>query len=140
MAPGSYYTELFFLDEATALAAGHRPCAECRHENHKAFVAAWKRGHGLAEDHRLTVKDIDTIMHRARKQLFQSRSLVDPNSIPDGAMVAHSTSQVWIKWVDGFYPWSFDGYGPRQSTLDRPVTLVTPGSTTHVLHAGWLPR
>ncbi len=136
MAPDNY-TELFFLDEATALAAGHRPCGECRRENHKAFVAAWKSGHGLTEDHRLTVKDIDTVMHRERREPIEDRSPADLNSIPDGAMVANLTGQVWIKWTGGYYPWSFDGYGSRQGNLDNPVILVTPASTTSALRAGY---
>src|SRR4051812_10262552 len=62
MTPGSY-TELFFLDEATALAAGHRPCAECRHERFLAFCGAWKSGNRVSGSARPTANQIDDRLH-----------------------------------------------------------------------------
>src|SRR5262245_6485047 len=63
MSPG-LYTELFFLDEATALAAGHRPCAECRRERFNAFRDAWLKGNGGAAP--VTAPDIDRRLHEER--------------------------------------------------------------------------
>src|SRR5579871_5570376 len=66
MAPNSY-TELFFLDEATALAAGHRPCAECRHARCMAFCQAWEVAHsGSGGSHRPTADEIDNRLHAER--------------------------------------------------------------------------
>src|SRR5262249_5792944 len=63
--PGRW-TPLFFTDEAAALAAGHRPCALCRREDYRRFVAAWRAAHGIAPEARLIAPEIDAVLHRAR--------------------------------------------------------------------------
>src|SRR5262249_48279462 len=60
------YTELFFLDEATALAAGHRPCAECRHARYIAFRDAWAKGRGRSRSPRPSADDMDNVLHAER--------------------------------------------------------------------------
>jgi hypothetical protein len=89
MAPDRY-TELFFLDEATGLAAGHRPCFECRRKSYNAFVDAWARGNGLGVgDQRPTAASIDERLHQKRigpgrsKRTF--RASID--DLPDGVFV-----------------------------------------------------
>jgi hypothetical protein len=84
---GDGYTELFFLDEATALAAGHRPCFECRRGEAKAFAEFWRRAFGLSA--RLRAADMDRVLHAERldgrnKRLHRSRI----DDLPDGALVA----------------------------------------------------
>src|SRR5712671_4200114 len=82
------WTELFFLDEATALAAGHRPCFFCRREAAEAFRAAWAKGNGGA---RPRASEMDETLHRERLDNGRKRlhSLPAPmEALPDGAMVA----------------------------------------------------
>jgi len=75
MTPNSY-TELFFLDEATALAAGHRPCAECRHSRFLDFCNAWRSGHPKADSlHRPTADEIDNRLHTERLTADRSKRL-----------------------------------------------------------------
>lgn len=97
MAPRQY-TELFFLDEATALAAGHRPCFYCRRADAKWFAQAWHQGHGFPAETLVRVKDMDDALHRDRL-------------LPDEARIV---------------PLSQLPYGSIFSTLDRPeIALLT---------------
>ncbi|WP_349368321.1 hypothetical protein [Salinarimonas sp.] len=126
MAPGSY-TELFFLDEATAFAAGHRPCAECRREAFSRFAAAWRAGHGLAPDAPLRAPDIDAALHAARIDPAtgaQRRTPARLGDLPDGAMVARDGAAL-LWWAGRLLPWSHAGYGAA-----RPAD---PGETVHAL-------
>ena len=85
MTPG-HYTELFFLDEAAALADGHRPCAECRHADFRAFQRAWR---GIHPDHSWSAQDIDRVLHserRVRPFLKRTQS-VQIDTLPDGSYV-----------------------------------------------------
>src|SRR5579884_2736415 len=83
------YTELFFLDEAVALSAGHRPCAECRRQRYNAFRDAWMRSHNAAEGISPMADQIDLELHRARfdrrKGKITYRASLD--SLPDGCFV-----------------------------------------------------
>src|SRR5581483_1096621 len=88
MSPGRY-TELFFLDEATALAAGHRPCAECRRERFNAFCAAWSAGEKAGASPRPTAEDIDSRLHAERVAPDRSKRsyMAAPDDLPDGVFV-----------------------------------------------------
>ena len=88
MGPGSY-TELFFLDEATALAAGHRPCAYCRRADFNAFKTAWLSESSLANVGFISIKQIDRLLHceRMSRQRRQIRFSACLESLPDGVMV-----------------------------------------------------
>ena len=98
MAPNRY-TELFFLDEATAFAAGHRPCAECRRVRYNEFKEKWLSANGdLLEDKKTTVANIDKIIHEERIHKKQQVTFVAKlNSLPDGTMidVASNPYLVW---------------------------------------------
>ena len=100
-------TELYFLDEATGLAAGHRPCAECRLAAHREFAAAWRRAH---PDERADVPTIDAHLHADRLVgRAQQRTYVDRLAdLPDGAMVE----------VDG-RPWLVLGDRPARVDARR---------------------
>src|SRR6201992_2282554 len=80
------WTELFFLDEATAFAAGHRPCFYCRREDANRFRAAWEQGNGVGDLH---APEIDAVLHRERlvsgKRLHPLPAPLD--QLPDGTMV-----------------------------------------------------
>ncbi len=131
---GSGYTELFFVDEPTALAAGHRPCFECRREAAKAFLAAFPG----APSH---VDPMDAALHRerlddsGRKRLWRARLV----TLPDGAFVVLDGQAHALR--DGrLRPWSFDGYGPPAAYDGAAeVDVVTPPSTVAALAAGYRP-
>ncbi|KPF98667.1 hypothetical protein IP86_11140 [Rhodopseudomonas sp. AAP120] len=153
------WTELFFLDEATALAAGHRPCYFCRRDDASRFAAAWARGNGLS---RATAKDIDAALHRERldgraKRLHPLPCAV--SELPDGAMVAERDDPASPVADNAATPqqgpscylitrgralvWSFDGYQPVDAdALESQATqfvLLTPPSTLRALSTGYRP-
>jgi len=137
MRPGRF-TELFFLDEATALAAGHRPCAECRRADFLRFREAWM---GLHPDGSHRVDDIDRVMQaeridtRGSKRLYQVRL----EDLPDGAMVAHG-DQAWLVLGEELLPWSPSGYGGERKARGRgTVMLLTPPSIVGILRSGYEP-
>jgi hypothetical protein len=143
MAPGRY-TELFFLDEATALAAGHRPCGECRREDFRRFRAAWLRGNpdrGLepgvpisAMDRELERDRLD-VEGRARAHSAQRASL------PDGVFVAGpGPGEALLVWRGSLVPWSPAGYGaPRPWPSGENPLVLTPRSTVAAIAAGYAP-
>ena len=107
---GRSWTELFFLDEATALAAGHRPCFFCRREAAEAFRAAWAKGNGGAKPR---ASEMDETLHRERLDGGQKRlhSLSAPvAALPDGAMLAVGNAAYLIAGGKAL-PWSPSGYG-----------------------------
>jgi hypothetical protein len=138
-APGRY-TLLFFLDEATALAAGHRPCWTCRRPDFHRFLGAWARGNLLgvesssvaAVDDRLQRQRITV---RDRKVTF--KAAID--QLPDGCMVAMGDAEYLILGPY-LYHWSPTGYTER---IARPAALkvqvLTPRSTVAALVAGYVP-
>ncbi|QIE54097.1 hypothetical protein G5B40_00740 [Pikeienuella piscinae] len=125
---GDGYTELFFLDEATALAAGHRPCYECRRDAAKAFAAAWAAGRGGA---RVTADEMDAVLKMERRA--QGPTVAHADLAP-GAMVA-AGGDAFLFDGSGFHRWSFTGYAP--AAPKAPLTLLTPASTLAALRAGY---
>jgi hypothetical protein len=143
MGPGRY-TELFFLDEATALAAGHRPCGECRRADYRRFKAAWLAGNperGLGGN--APIGAIDRELHRdrltfdGRQRTFQA----DIETLPDGVFVAREGLETpWLIWRGAIWPWSPEGYGDPETKLGTDVaTVLTPMSTLRALAAGYTP-
>jgi hypothetical protein len=139
MQPGRY-TELFFLDEAAAFAAGHRPCAECRHADFVRFKAAWQ----LFQPADSTVDAIDRRLHAERRiGPWQKRTQsVDLADLPDGAYIALD-GQAWLVLGHALRAWSTAAYGarrhrPRDSSIT--VTLLTPPSILAVIRAGYAPQ
>ena len=134
MRPG-YYTELFFLDEATALAAGHRPCAECRRERFEAFRRAWAAGGELP-----TAPQMDERLHAERLAPDGTkRTFTAPLAeLPDGSFVARD-GRPHLVWNGGLFVWSLAGYGARRELPDGSVTVLTPPSTVAALRGGYVP-
>ncbi len=134
---GRSWTELFFLDEATALAAGHRPCFFCRRDDAKRFRAAWEAGNGVRH---VLARDIDAVLHRERLDGRAKRlhPLAMPlEALPDGAMVQEGTESYLI--VRGrALVWSPAGYHETQHAL-RDAMLLTPPSTLRALSSGYRP-
>jgi hypothetical protein len=131
---GEGYTELFFLDEATALAAGHRPCFECRRADARAFAAAWGRARGTAPPR---APEMDRALHAERRAPHET---VRYDALPEGAVFA-ADGAFHLRTADAAQPWSFAGYGPPQTFEPaRSVAAVTPASIRAALHAGYRPR
>ncbi len=129
------YTELFFLDEATALGAGHRPCAECRRADYNRFLALWEQWSGApagadAMDARLHAERID----RKHKKTYRDELA----KLPDGAYVALD-DQAWLVWNSDLFAWSDSGYARRRSRGRGDVEVLTPRSAVAILAAGYRP-
>lgn len=131
------WTELFFLDEATAFAAGHRPCFFCRREDAKRFRAAWEEGNGVRG---IRAKEMDAVLHRERLERGKKRLHPLPMPVvqlPDGAMVAAGVQSFLI--VQGSaLQWSMAGYGNVADSIENAM-LLTPPSTLRALGAGYRP-
>jgi len=133
---GAGYTELFFFDEPTALAAGHRPCFECRRADAEAFRRAWN------SQAPPSAPEMDAALHRERlneegRKRIHAAPIAD---LPDGAMIARD-SGAFAVLRDRLLPWSFSGYG---APIPRPrrelAEVLTPPSIVAVLAAGYAPR
>ena len=132
------YTELFFLDEPTALAAGHRPCFECRRADARAFAAAFARGPAMSAD------EIDRVLHAqrldGRAKRGHRRAL---DGLPDGSVVtlADEPGSAWVVRGPALLQWASGGYAaaharPRNLMVN---VLTTPG-TLAALASGYRPR
>lgn len=138
---GAGWTELFFLDEVTALAAGHRPCFYCRREAAKRYATAFADAFGLAAP---KAADIDSRLHAERLASGGSPAPLSENEVralPDGAMVA-AGGRAFAMRGGALRPWSFSGYGegpPHCRGLPLGITLITPPTTVAVLRAGFRP-
>ncbi|OCW57086.1 hypothetical protein [Hoeflea olei] len=141
MQPGRY-TELFFLDEVTALAAGHRPCFECRRRDALAFADAIGRSRN---ETRPKAGAIDRLLDGERRL-----SADDParrvaagciGALPDGAMIRQDTRFFALRG-GALLPWSFEGYGLPlgvDALSSAPVYLATPPATVAALRSGYRP-
>jgi hypothetical protein len=129
VAPAGRWTALFFLDDAAALAAGHRPCGFCRRADYERFKATWARVHGAA-----CAPEMDERLHAER---IGPRPLVDPRALPDGAFVGGPDACWRIEGGRG-RRWSWDGYGSAIE-LARVVPLITPPSIVSLLESGYVP-
>lgn len=139
MTPGNY-TELFFLDEATALAAGHRPCAECRSDRFRAFMKAWAVGVLGDSSVRLLVKDVDPVMQCGRlNNGRQRRTSGDAGQLPDGAMLALD-GDPWLKWRGHLHRWTPGAYVERRPVAGGDVEVLTPECILRVIGAGYVPE
>jgi hypothetical protein len=136
---GRGYTELFFLDEPTALAAGHRPCFECRRHDAKSFAATFARGRGLAAT--LRAAEIDAVLHGER--LRRRRDPLAAADFPDGAFVelASEPGRIFVVRGPALLQWTPRGYISRRP---RPPAMVldalTPPAVLAALHAGYRPH
>ena len=134
---GRSWTELFFLDEATAFAAGHRPCFFCRRDDANRFRAAWEEGNGVAG---IRAREMDSVLHRERLERGRKRLHPLPmpvKRLPDGAMVQQGEESFLI--VQGSaLQWSMPGYRDVEAALDNAL-LLTPPSTLRALSSGYRP-
>tara|TARA_R110002124_G_scaffold169108_1_gene336655 strand:+ start:5333 stop:5776 length:444 start_codon:yes stop_codon:yes gene_type:complete len=135
------YTELFFLDEVTALAAGHRPCAECRRERFNEFKQAWQAARSQSGDRKIKVAEIDSLLHVQRMPPDGSNAnwQADLTDLPVGTIIECDDS-FYAVHTHGLLPWSLDGYGKPVNDMQMgEVTVVTPRATVAALAAGFRP-
>ena len=131
------WTELFFLDEAVALAAGHRPCFACRRESAEAFRSAWSAAQGTGKS---MAPSIDETLHRERLRGSVKRIHplgVSVNALPDGAVVAFAGDAFTLARGLAFR-WTENGYAPPQK-IEKADGLLTPPSTLQTIVAGYRP-
>jgi hypothetical protein len=131
------YTELFFLDEATSLAAGHRPCAECRRARYDEFRAAWRDAPRLPK-----ADEMDRVLHAERLDAGGGKRtyLAALASLPEGTMVEHE-GRPHLLWKGKLRPWSFFGYAPGVAVAPvARVSVLTPRSIVNAIRAGFAPQ
>lgn len=135
---GEGYSELFFLDEVTALSAGHRPCFECRRTNAKAFQAALFTALGKEQSWESPPKvmAIDRLLHEAR--VGAEVAEMPMHELPVGAMYRDG-GQIFARTGHGVRPWSFEGYGAPQKLQQTTVHALTPMPILAALGAGYTP-
>ena len=122
MAPNRY-TGLFFLDDATALAAGHRPCAECRNADYRSFLAL--TGASRADE-------LDELLHAERGRLHQE----ELDTLPDGAFVVLDR-EPWLVAGAELLRWAPGGYSGRRRRPNGRIEVITPPTSVRVLASGW---
>ena len=138
---GEGYTELFFLDEATAMAAGHRPCFECRRADALRYREAWQRGHGLAAPP--SAPEMDRQLHGERTGERTRLAFGELETLPDGAMVRLGETML-ARREGRWLTWSFTGYRPADPSAlagapETGAELLTPPASVAVLAAGFRP-
>jgi hypothetical protein len=137
MAPRRY-TELFFFDEAVALAAGHRPCAECRRDSFNAYRAAWARGYACP---RPSALEMDRALHAARidrRTGRQATARAPLALLPDGAFVRAEGGEPCLLWRGALHAYLGDGYGPpRPAGGSEHSEVLTPAPSLAALRGGY---
>jgi hypothetical protein len=132
------YTELFFLDEAVALAAGHRPCAECRHAAYQSFRTAWTAARTVPA--KPAADDIDRVLHWQRRLVDGARVTYPAllSELPDGVFIVHD-EEFWLANDGGLNRWTPAGYTDRIDQFDGPAAVLTPRATVEAIRAGYRP-
>lgn len=129
------WTELFFLDEASALAAGHRPCAECRRDDYRRFRDLWKRL--VSSD--ASAGAMDAVLHGQRVHGRAKRTHRERlGALPDGAFVVIENA-AWLVYGPRLYAWSDSGYGTLRPRFEGDVDVLTPQAIVTILRAGYRP-
>ena len=137
----SHYTELFFLDEATAFAAGHRPCAYCRRADFRAFLQAWAEGLSISAS-QARAPLLDRHLHRERttRSRIQITHRAELGVLPDGTFV-RIDDRAWLVMGSRLLRWSAARYDlARRRTTRASVEVLTPYSTVAAFAHGYRPR
>ena len=142
------YTELFFLDEATALAAGHRPCAECQRGRYNEFLRCWGEGNkALWKGEKLRAPLVDAVLQKERMgpngEKVKWRAKL--GELPVGVMVEMGEGKAGVVVEGGerprLRPWNVKGYGnPTEAGGDTEVAVLTPRSSIKALQFGFCPK
>ena len=131
---GKGYTELFFLDEVSAFASGHRPCFECRRSDAKNFAAHWASALNLPAP-----PAADYMDHVLHEQRLGERQTVEQNKIrnfPDGVMF-EAFGMIFAKRNDRLVRWSGEGYSEHDDVLPRALVQLTPEIVVSVFRNGY---
>ncbi len=137
------YSELFFLDEATAFAAGHRPCRVCQRQRHDEFNTGWTAANAASVSRtRLPIADIDKALHAERTRPDKGKRTYTATvaDLPSGTLVDYA-GQARLVRPAGLPVWSFHGYTKGDPLApDAPVEVLTPRSIVQIFRAGFRPR
>ena len=138
------YSELFFLDEATALAAGHRPCAHCRRQRYNEFKRFWGIAIGLLDIDTASVssQEIDKRLHSERASRSREKILFNEkiSEVPEGALIALG-DEVYLVWGGHIHKWSHHGYSSAQQlpSNNQVVQVITPQTIVQMYKVGFKP-
>ena len=136
--PPNRWTALFFWDEAVALAAGHRPCGECRYRDYRRFMAAWDTAGLPGAGPREVDKHLHA--HRVTRRREQVRFEADPRTLPDGTFIMTEAAEhlPLLVWQGAVWHLSLDDsrYYPAGPLPDQAIVL-TPRPMVEVLRAGY---
>ncbi|MEO6980345.1 MAG: hypothetical protein ABI113_18275 [Mucilaginibacter sp.] len=142
MSPG-LWTELFFLDEATAFAAGHRPCFECRREDANRFKAAWIKGNpGYGFDKKTSINKFDEILQAERTDVENGKVTFEANinDLPDGTFI-QIDNEPYLLANNKIHHWTPLGYDKTEVfPSSSKVKVLTPKSTVAAFRAGYRPQ
>ncbi len=142
MAPNQY-TELFFMDEATAFAAGHRPCCECRRADYDKFKSLWlKANPEYGFNLKTSIQQIDEILHQERVGAAKEKVTFEasPNDLPNGSFIALNQN-AYLIWDGLMYLWSPFGYEKGIMISEGgKVQVLTPKSVVKTFAAGYVPQ
>lgn len=137
------YTELFFIDEATAFSAGHRPCYDCQRERFHEFRNCWIASNGKRLGmHNPTMAEIDKVLHQERINWLDEKVTYTDNAlnVAGGAFV-ELAGKSYLKWDGGYYEWTPAGYSSRISIPNRQkVVVLTPKSIVRCFKYGFVPE
>jgi hypothetical protein len=137
------YTELFFFDEATAFAAGHRPCFECRRQDYNRFKSFWLKGNPeYGFDEKTSIQKIDDILHRERinRDGSKVKHQENLNTLPDGTFI-EIDGKPYVIFREVIYEWSPFGYGGKKPLPKaEKVIVLTPKSLVNTFRAGYVPE
>jgi hypothetical protein len=139
------WTELFFLDEATAFAAGHRPCGFCRYADFKKFKSLWVAANGaqynVTEQTKMDIIDGYIHQERLNKDGSHQRFKAILHSLPAGTFITLESEKAYLWYKGRLFEWSFSGY---REVLDVPETqeveVLTPCSYVNVFKLGYVPE
>lgn len=136
------YTELFFLDEATAFSAGHRPCAQCQRKRYNEFKNKWLKANGhKVNGQKTNIANIDKIIHQERIHKKQKITFIAQlNLLPDGTMIQINNA-VYILWSGNLHKWTFDGYSLSDIRITKEeVNVITPQSYVKMFANNFIPE
>ena len=136
------YSELFFLDDATAFAAGHRPCNTCRKPRYGEFKTAWVRAnHPDSAAGNVAITEIDKVLHaeRAIAGGGKVRFNAPLNTLPSGTLFEYEDA-AFLVWRGAAHRWSFDGYSRSALQVGpQAVKVLTPASVVRMFRSGFVP-
>lgn len=142
MAPGRW-TQLFFMDEATAFAAGHRPCAECRRSDFNRFKEYWLLGNpGYGFTNKTLIREIDAILHLERITANKEKVTFEagPDQLPDGVFVLIGNNP-YLLHKGQLHLWTPFGYTDTMTIpAVKQITVLTPRSVVQAFNAGYIPQ